>query len=168
MPALQQSPGWKKEAFQHFRVEIMKIRKPPPSLWCGLQAWVGWRDAGEGGRGCGSALQANGSLEVDPASNIPRFAGCWQFSLAFTLKASWLPSRSNSTGWVLQRSAEDQCLQSLVICKGQCIKRNNFKLLCRIAKLPSCNNLFTILALTGFLGWCFQILGTPGSALRQQ
>lgn len=64
MPALQQSPGWKKEAFQHFRVEIMKIRKPPPSLWCGLQAWVGWRDAGEGGRGCGSALQANGSLEV--------------------------------------------------------------------------------------------------------
>ena len=62
--ALQQSPGWKKEAFQHFRVEIMKIGKPPPSPWCGLQARVGWRDAGEGGRGCGCALPANMSPEV--------------------------------------------------------------------------------------------------------
>lgn len=64
MPALQQSPRWKKEAFQHFRVEIVKIRKPPPSPWCGLQAQIGWRDAGEGGRGCECALPANGSPEV--------------------------------------------------------------------------------------------------------
>lgn len=37
MAALQQNPGRKNESFQHFRVEIMKIRKPPPSPWCGLQ-----------------------------------------------------------------------------------------------------------------------------------
>lgn len=109
-----------------------------------------------------------GARRFDPASNTPRFAGCWQFSLAFTLKASWLPSGSNSTGWVLQRSAEDQRLQSLIICKVQYIIRNNFKLWCGIAKLPSCDSLFIILALTHFLGWCFQTLGTPGSALRQQ
>jgi len=64
MAALQQGPGWKKEVFQHFRVEIMKIRKPPPSLWCGLQTWTGWRGAGEGGRGCGCAFPANRSPEV--------------------------------------------------------------------------------------------------------
>lgn len=89
-------------------------------------------------------FQLMGALRFDPASNTPRFAGCWHFTLAFTLKASWLPSGSNSTGWVLQRSAEDQCLWSLVICKIQHIIRNNFKLWCRIAKLPSCNSLYHI------------------------
>lgn len=73
-------------------------------------------------------FQLMGTLRFDPASNTPRFAGCWQFTLAFTLKASWLPVGSNGTGWVLQRSAEDRCLWSLVIYKVQYIIRNNFKL----------------------------------------
>lgn len=60
-------------------------------------------------------FQLMGALRFDPASNTPRSAGCWQFTLAFTLKASWLPSGSSSTGWVVQRSAEDQCLQSLAV-----------------------------------------------------
>lgn len=46
-------------------------------------------------------FQLTGALKFDPASNTPRFAPCWQFTLAFTLKVSWLPSGNDSTGWVL-------------------------------------------------------------------
>lgn len=42
MAALQQNPGWKKEAFQHFRVEIMKIKKASSQslVWFASKDWV--------------------------------------------------------------------------------------------------------------------------------
>lgn len=36
MAALAKARMEKKEAFQQFSVEIMKIGRPPPSPWCGL------------------------------------------------------------------------------------------------------------------------------------
>lgn len=44
--------------------------------------------------------------------------------------------------------------------------KKSFLSVARTAKLPSCSSLSVILALTGFLGWYFQKLGTPCSALR--
>lgn len=67
MAALEKARMEKKEAFQQFSVEIMKIGRPPPSPWCGLQHGLGGEMLEKEEGSVDVHFQPSGGLKLDPA-----------------------------------------------------------------------------------------------------
>lgn len=166
MAAWQQSSGQKKkEAFQQFSVEIMKIWKASSQSLVWFAAWTGWRDVGD--RSADVQLQLSGALQIDPAWNTPKYSANnspWLLFWEHPGCQAGTTSLSESCKVLVRTTV----YRALIICNIVPLIRNRFKEWLEMAKLPSCNILYIMWTLTCFLGWYFQILGTPSSALKQQ
>lgn len=155
----------KKEAFQQFSVEIMKIWKASSQSLVWFVAWAEWRDVGDR-RIADVHLQLSGALKIDPAWNTPRYSADnspWLVLWEHPGCQAGTTALSGSCKVLVRTTV----YRALIICNVMRIVSNHFKEWPGIDKLPSYNILYIMWALTGFLRWYFQILGIRSSALRQ-